>query len=125
MIDVKGYCEILQSGIKATEGFDQSIQESLDQVEICDTSTYDPIVLPSFDFEVASGTTLRYVDRFCQSRAELTCSELAEGIAGYLQQELFAETSDVGLYVSATRQAAFQSRRTSLRSSSLYLIADK
>jgi hypothetical protein len=53
------------------------------------------------------------------AKAELTRSELAESIAGYLQQELFAETSDVGLYVSATRQAIFQSRRTSPRSSSL------
>jgi hypothetical protein len=124
MVDVKGYCEILKSGIKAIEGFDRSIQESLDQVEICDTSTYDPILLPAFDFEATNGTTLRYVDQTGPAKAELTCSELAEAVAGYLQQDLFAETSDVGLYVSATRQAVFQSRRTSLRSSGLYLIAD-
>jgi hypothetical protein len=65
MIDVKGYYEIFKSGIKAIEGFDQSIQKSLDQVEICDTSTYDPIVLPAFDFEATNGTTLRYADRSC------------------------------------------------------------
>jgi len=121
MIDVKAYCQVFKSGLEAIEGFDRSIQESLDQVEVCDTSTYDPIVLPSFDFEATTGTTLRYVDWLC---VKLTCSELAEAIAGYLQQDPFAESSDVGLYVSVTRQAALQSRRMFLRPSSCS-IADK
>jgi hypothetical protein len=40
-------------------------------------------------------------------------SDLADAIATYLQEGTFAETSDVGLFITATRQAAFHSRRTS------------
>lgn len=65
MIDVEACCQVFKSGLEAIEGFDRSIQESLDQVEVCDTSTYDPIVLPSFDFEATTGTTLRYVNWLC------------------------------------------------------------
>jgi len=121
MIDVKACCQVFRSGLEAIEGFDRSIHESLDQVEICDTSTYDPIVLPSFHFEATTSTTLRYVYWLL---LKLTSSELAEAIAGHLQQDSFAESSDVGLYVSATRQAALQSRRMFLRPSSCS-IADK
>jgi len=40
-------------------------------------------------------------------------SDLADAITIYLQQGTFAETSDVGLFIATTRQAAFHSRRTS------------
>ena len=43
----------------------------------------------------------------------LMISELAEAIASYLQEGSFAGISDVGLFVAATRQAAFHSRRKS------------
>ena len=38
-------------------------------------------------------------------------SDLADVIATYLQEGTFAETSDVGLFIATTRQAAFHSRR--------------
>ena len=40
-------------------------------------------------------------------------SDLADAIATYLQEGTFEETSDVGLFIATTRQAAFHSRRTS------------
>jgi hypothetical protein len=97
--------------LKGIEGLDRAVQSSLDDVEICDTSTYDVIDLPSFDFDVNSSTTQTYVPPASWYKV-LMISDLADAIATYLQEGSFAETSDVGLFIATTRQAAFHSRRT-------------
>jgi hypothetical protein len=97
--------------LKGIEGLDRAVQSSLDDVEICDTSTYDATDLPSFDFDVNSSTTQTYVAPTSWYKV-LMISDLADAIATYLQEGTFAETSDVGLFIATTRQAAFHSRRT-------------
>lgn len=42
------------------------------------------------------------------------CSRVAEAIVEYLQEEFFADYSDVSLYIAPLRQAAYHSRRQSL-----------
>jgi hypothetical protein len=97
--------------LKGIGGLDQAIQSALGDVEICDTSTYDAIDLPQFDFVVNSSTTQTYVfPTSSSSYGILMISDLADAIATYLQEGTFAETSDVGLFIATTRQAAFHSR---------------
>ena len=98
--------------MKGIGGLDRAIQSALGDIEICDTSAYDAIELPQFDFVVKSTTTLTYVLSTSWYKT-LMFSDLADAIATYLQGGTFAETSDVGLFISTTRQAAFHSRRTS------------
>jgi hypothetical protein len=59
LIDVKGTCEMFKIGLKGIEGLDRTIQSSLGHVEICDTSTYDTIDLPNFEFVASTSTSLR------------------------------------------------------------------
>lgn len=97
--------------MKGIVGLDRAVQSALGDIEICDTSTYDAIELPQFDFVVNSTTTLTYVLSTSWYKA-LMMSDLADVIATYLQEGTFAETSDVGLFIATTRQAAFHSLRT-------------
>jgi hypothetical protein len=63
---------------------------------------------------------MRYIDLRCYrttpirlcSQQQYYSDDLADAIATYLQEGTFAETSDVGLFIATTRQAAFHSRRT-------------
>lgn len=64
--------------------------------EICETSTFDPPTLPPFTYEVQGGSG--------------DISSLAEVVAEYLQDDFFADYSDVSLYIAPLRQAAFHSR---------------
>jgi len=98
--------------LKGIEGLDLAVQSALGDIEICDTSIYDAIDLPILDFDVKSSTTQTYVPPTSWSKV-LMISDLADAIATYLQEGTFAETSDVGLFIATTRQAAFHSRCTS------------
>ena len=85
----------LKFGIEALNESITIVRSALGGTEICETSTFDPPTLPPFTYERTDSSDI---------------SGLAEVIAEYLQDDFFADYSDVSLYIAPLRQAAYHSR---------------
>lgn len=115
--DVKYVSHALRSGIEALNQSIRAISSAWSDTGLCETSTFDPPTLPSFTYDTSKrddSGDIRYDTQSAGKSRELTRrSSLAEAIAEYLQDDFFADYSDVSLYIAPLRQAAYHSRRQS------------